>query len=89
MYIAYQVLNETIKTFLCMVGQSGLHFTWSKACLCRDGVIPMQRCLVLDLVQSEAKFCTKTKMSLVVRKPVFGVSDEVRHKSSCTATEDG
>ena len=26
--------------------------------------------------------------SLVVRKPVFGVSDQVRHKPGCTATED-
>ena len=29
------------------------------------------------------------QMSLVVRKPVFGVSDQVRHKPGCTATEDG
>ena len=28
-------------------------------------------------------------MSLVVRKPVFEVSDQVRHKPACTATEDG
>ena len=28
-------------------------------------------------------------MSLVVRKPVFGVSDQVRHKPGCTSTEDG
>ena len=28
-------------------------------------------------------------MSLVVRKPVFGVSDLVQHKPGCTATEDG
>ena len=28
-------------------------------------------------------------LSHVVRKPVFGFSDEVQHKSSCTATEDG
>ena len=26
---------------------------------------------------------------LVVRKPVFRVSDQVRHKPGCTATEDG
>ena len=24
-----------------------------------------------------------------MRKPVFGVSDQVRHKLGCTATEDG
>ena len=28
-------------------------------------------------------------MSLVVRKPVFGVSDQVGHKPGCTTTEDG
>ena len=27
-------------------------------------------------------------MSLVVRKPVFGVSDQVPHKSGCAVTED-
>ena len=27
-------------------------------------------------------------MSLVVRKPVFGVSDLVRHKPGCAVTED-
>ena len=26
---------------------------------------------------------------LVLRKPVFGVSDQVPHKPGCTATEDG
>ena len=28
-------------------------------------------------------------LSLVVRKAVVGVSDEVRYKPGCTATEDG
>ena len=28
-------------------------------------------------------------MSLVVRKPVLGVSDQVRHKPGCAVTEDG
>ena len=28
-------------------------------------------------------------MSLVVRKPVLGVSDQVRHKLGCAVTEDG
>ena len=28
-------------------------------------------------------------MSLVLRKLVFGVSDQVQHKPGCTATEDG
>ena len=29
------------------------------------------------------------KLSLVGRKPVFGVSDQVRHMPGCTVTEDG
>ena len=28
-------------------------------------------------------------MSHVVRKPVFGVSNQVRHKPGCSTTEDG
>ena len=32
---------------------------------------------------------TTGNMSLVVRKPVFGVSDQVPHKPGCTATQDG
>ena len=31
----------------------------------------------------------RVNMSLVVRKPVFGVSDQVRHKPGSTATEAG
>ena len=30
-----------------------------------------------------------SNVSLVVRNPVFGVSDQVRHKPGCKATEDG
>ena len=32
---------------------------------------------------------TKVILSLVVRKPAFGVSDQVRHKPGCTIKEDG
>ena len=28
-------------------------------------------------------------LSLVLRKSVFGVSDQVRHRPACTAAEDG
>ena len=38
---------------------------------------------------AKKKHSMSSQMSLVVRKPVFGVSDQVRHKSGCTATEDG
>ena len=30
-----------------------------------------------------------THMNHVMRKPVFGVSDQVGHKPGCTDTEDG
>ena len=30
----------------------------------------------------------RKQMSLVVRKPAFGVSDQVRHKPGCTAKEN-
>ena len=31
----------------------------------------------------------RNDMSCIMRKPVFGVSNQVRHKSGCTAIEDG
>ena len=37
----------------------------------------------------QADVSTFRKLSLVVRKPVLGVSDQVRHKPGCTATNDG
>ena len=43
----------------------------------------------LESLESELETSHKGKMSLVVRKPVFGVSDQVRYKPGCTATEDG
>ena len=30
-----------------------------------------------------------TQMSLAVRKPVFGVSDQALHKPGCATTQDG
>ena len=41
-------------------------------------------CITVSYLGSE--LC---QMSLVVRKPVFGVSDQVRHKLGCTTTQDG
>ena len=41
-------------------------------------------CSLLDLDPATGKF--HVIMSLVVRKPVFGVSDQVRHKPGCTDT---
>ena len=48
---------------------------------------------LLDMDPQSGEFqvsnCQNMYMSLVVRKPVFGVSDQVPHKPGCTATEDG
>ena len=40
---------------------------------------------IVSIYQAEAQCNT----SLVVRKTVFVVSDQVRHKPGCTVTEDG
>ena len=39
--------------------------------------------------QKNQLFLHQNNLSLILRKPVFGVSDQVRHKPGCTATEDG
>ena len=50
------------------------------------------KCINIRLFDLLARFhyiLNLPRMSIVVRKPVFGVSDQVRHKSGCTTTEDG
>ena len=42
-----------------------------------------------DVIKALSCSTQLSYMGLVVRKPVFGVSDLVRHKPGCTATEDG
>ena len=49
------------------------------------GVKTDQKLIVYSLIRRLGKY----HMSLVVRKPVFGVSDQVRHKTGCTVTEVG
>ena len=47
---------------------------------------------MLVIVQTgspEMQVLTWDDMNLVLRKPVFGVSDQVLHKPGCAATEDG
>ena len=48
--------------------------------------------LYSDLICTYAKdmlSCDVARMSDVTSKPVFGVSDQVRHKPGCTVGEDG
>ena len=40
-------------------------------------------------MKKDKKLSLNYNLSLVVRKLVLGVSDKVRHKPGCTATEDG
>ena len=47
------------------------------------------KALISCAVDLRLCFCIYIYMSLVVRKPVFGVSDQVPHKPGCTAREDG
>ena len=44
--------------------------------------------LLIRDVQADLQLCCSC-MSLVVRKPVFGIFDLVPHKPGCTAIEDG
>ena len=47
------------------------------------------RLFISDLDLSKFLCSKSCYMSLVVRRPVFRVSDQVRHKPGCTVTEDG
>ena len=45
--------------------------------------------IVFEYLQHTFSWRTDINMSLVVRKTVFRVSDQVRHTPGCSATEDG
>ena len=61
------------------------HFSWAGLGLLSGQ--PVLKCSFGLQLCSEEPY--SPSMSQVVRKPVFGVSDQVRHKPGCTATEDG
>ena len=62
-------------------------------CITKGGDAMRLRKAIENLCSSSEDSDTQPKhrdhMSLVLRKPVFGVSDQVPHKPGCTATEDG
>ena len=79
-------MNSIVDCFiLCMTKQN-----WVDA-----GKIRRQTALRDCHIKSPVNFASTLicmfddKLSLVVRKPVVGVSNQVRHKPGCTATEDG
>ena len=41
------------------------------------------------LTSKVTRGCNILHLSLILRKPVFGVFDQVRHKPGCISTEDG
>ena len=47
--------------------------------------------LILSNLHVTVYICPKLmyKLSCDTRKPVFGVSDQVKHKTACASTEDG
>ena len=57
------------------------------AVMCFAGLIMLE--ILKNKSKYGMKFKVQYKMSLAVRKPVFGVSDQVQHKPGCTVTEDG
>ena len=42
-----------------------------------------------DNIKQRFDHFEKIQLSLVLRKPVFGVSDQVRYNPGCAVTEDG
>ena len=46
-------------------------------------------CFALSLLLDFMIIISKDQMNRDARKPVFGVSDQVRHKPVCAAAEDG
>ena len=102
MYCLHQViiilglLSEDIFNHLCQEGRVAMVIEYTEVKQLRnvkDEVLiqNLSKNIRGDMVL--LKFHMKTRMlmnmSLVVRKSVFGVSDQVRHISGCTATEDG
>ena len=54
------------------------------------GIPDVRGCKVQDaMILEEMVGILLIYISFIVRKPVFGVSDQVRHKLGCTAIEDG
>ena len=48
----------------------------------------VQTALIIGRIGLSRCFCDEAHFSRVTTKPVIGVSDKVRHKPGCTATED-
>ena len=53
-------------------------------------LVTAQPICAFDFANEKSRFFhAAAQMSLVLRKPVFGVFDQVRHKPGCIVIEDG
>ena len=71
------IMNRVIKRFRCTY----ISFMNYRECIYLVSTCGTLRAIVPKMVCQE--------MSRDARKAVFGVSDQVRHKPSCTVTEEG
>ena len=73
----------------CNIKKSEFFFCYGMAIL-TDVLKQLQQCLFQDCLlcsNTEEKCFLYQHLSLVTRKPVFGVCDQLRHKPACAATE--
>ena len=76
---SFSMLTITLRGYQISIAHC-LFFIFSR----KNPTILQRRFNVIQLL----RICC-SHMSLVLRKPVFGVFDQVPHKPGCTATEDG
>ena len=67
-------------TFYCPIGQEMLNLVTNCCKLLKVSQ-------AAEWAVSSTDLASVAYLSLVVRKPVFGVSDQVRHKPDCAITE--
>ena len=84
--LIYAIVNTGVVplVYLVLSTKSVLYHTCKKNC-CQ--LNPSTESIDSFIVSVDSKY--HYHLSLVMRKPVFGVSDQVRHKPGCTVTEDG
>ena len=75
-----------------MVGDTWIPDASDPCLTCTCHIIPEDASGMKGVTMCDRSACNneegKTVLSPDARKPVFGVSDKVRHKPGCTATED-
>ena len=78
------VADWDARSVTCMTSDGDVTFIYTSASLSRPQAVLSDDCDNLIIADWD-----NMNMSLVMRKSVFGVSDQVRHKPGSKATEDG